>query len=147
MAEELEEPKDLSPADEDREDKELVIVPTTDDNKIVNKAIKETFMDLFAEDGYASGFTEEINGFLECVLIQSSTQIQIQITLERYPDIVVYQNSDFSGQKYLSLRNKTIAPNGEMFNFQAAKWSLNDGLRVEINGPKGASAHFVFKYS
>lgn len=152
MAEELEKPIDLSADDDvekEVEELEIDLGPSIDETeqKEFDKKIKEVTLNLFAENGVASGFTEEINGFLECLIIESSDQIQIQITLEKYPDVVIFQHSNFHGQKYLSLRNKTIAPNGEMFNFQAAKWSLNDGLRVEINGSKGSHAHFVFKYS
>ena len=151
MAEELEKPKILEPEQEEKEESTLEIdlgdsISETEETDF-NKNIKEISINLFAENGFASGFTDIINGFLECIVIDSIKQIQIQITLEKYPDVVLFQHSNFQGQKYLSLRNKTIAPNGEMFNFQAAKWSLNDGLRVEINGPKGSSAHVVFKYS
>ena len=145
MAEDFEEPIEIEADEEERVEEPFIT--TKSDEDVVNKTIKETTLELFAIDGFASGFTEEINGFLDCIVIESSHQIQIQITMERYPDVVLLQLSDFHGQKYISLRNKTISPNGEMFNFQADKWSLNDGLRVEINGPKGSQAHFVFKYS
>ncbi len=94
----------------------------------------------------ASEITDLLNGTLENVIIKSSKQCAIEISLFNYPEIVLFSDISFSGTKLLPLRNLTISPKHEFYNFQNSNWVLNDNIRCEISGVPDTDVEIIFRY-
>lgn len=84
--------------------------------------------------GEASVITDLLEGCLETVIIQTDKAIDIKISLNNYPEIVLYEVRNFNGTKYLPLRTEAIANNGNIYNFAPQEYYLNDNLRIEVKG-------------
>jgi hypothetical protein len=101
------------------------------------------------ETGVSSFITKEINGELDCIIIEPEKSVQVSISFEKYSSIKIYDsgNEYVSMQTYLPIRLNSIAPNGERLNFSQEKFCLNDKLRIEIGGPLNTKVKFVIRYS
>ena len=90
--------------------------------------------------------TDIINGKLLGIIIESDGQINLRISLEKYDDIVIYENQGFSGSKYLSLINDGTYPNNERVQNYGRTWVLNDRLRIHVDGGFNSIVKFSVRY-
>ena len=102
-----------------------------------------------ASSGRAEYTTDLINGFLDGIIIDSHIPIHINITIEGYVGIVLYDVVNFSGQHYEILRFQGIQGNKgrEVVNYSSEKIALNDKLKIEVKGPKSVEVKFVVRYT
>ena len=113
----------------------------------VNGKIKDISFTLNTlQENRASFITDVINGELECVIISSTTPVQIKITLDVYEDVVLLDVVNYSGEKYIPLRAYAIDKNLQMFNLSQEKWVLNNKLKVEVKGMNNIEVNFVVRY-
>lgn len=98
-----------------------------------------------AQSGYASHITEMINGYLEVACITTDEPVQIRIGIYE-KDVVMFEDVNFSGNKYLPLRIAAIDLKGEMFNYSHERWCLNDRLIVEVKGQNNALVKVRLRY-
>ena len=98
-----------------------------------------------SQSGKVSYITENINGELEAILISSDTPIQIRITLDG-TDIVLFDMTDFSGEKYLPLAIGVLSNTGENFRDGYEKWILNNRLKFEISGGFNSNVKCVVRW-
>jgi hypothetical protein len=97
--------------------------------------IREETIELFTGDrNSAEAVTEYINGFLEGFIITTNKNIQIQISLEDNPDIVLFDVVDYSGSKFIPLRVKAIDEKNDIFNLSHERFALSDNLRIIVKG-------------
>jgi hypothetical protein len=111
--------------------------------------IKEVIITLNTlTQGSASATTDVINGFLECIIINSDKPIQVLIQLDEYPDIYIYstEGNSIAGTKYLSVRTEDISKNNERFNMVNSKWVLNNKIKCTIQGGLNTTANIVLRY-
>ena len=90
--------------------------------------------------------TEAINGFFESLYINTNSLVGIKIYSERIPELILFEDVSFSGQKYLPIRQSAISSNGELFNYSQEKIALNEALVIEIKGPVGAETHLIMRW-
>jgi len=114
----------------------------------IEEGVKEIFIILnTGEDAVAEYITENINGKLGSIIIDSSSQINLKITLAKYDGVVLYERQGYFGQKYLSLRNDSTFSNNEKAQSNGSDWILNDKLKINIEGPINTSTSFSIRYS
>lgn len=89
----------------------------------------------------------EVSGELDGILISSDNIINIKIVLDEFENIVLYQKQGFSGQKFLSLRNDVTYFDDEKAQNFAAKWKLNDKLKIQIDGSWKTLVKVIIRYS
>jgi len=98
-----------------------------------------------SQSGIASFITELINGYLEVVCISTDKPIQIKIGIYE-KDIIIFEDVNFSGMKYLPLRLNAISKENELYNYSQEKWALNDRLFVEVKGQTNTLVNIKFRY-
>jgi len=86
-----------------------------------------------ASSGTAEIVTESINGELLAVILKSDKKVWIRISLVD-SDITVFEKEDYAGNFYMPLKISPLSKSGQVFNFSADKWFLNDRLRINIKG-------------
>ena len=94
----------------------------------------------------AEYLTEKINGELKGIIIDSETQVNLRISLNNYPNIILYEKNGYTGQKYLSLKNDTTFSNNERAQGNGECWYLNDEIKFEVEGGMNATVKFVVRY-
>lgn len=90
--------------------------------------------------------TEHINGKLVGIIIDTNKSIGINIALNQFNEISVYNKVDFHGQKYLSLINDATFPNNEKSQSSNQNWYLNDRLRLHVEGNIDTTVKLVIRY-
>ena len=123
--------------------KEAVNITIDEDSKEENK--EQTFSLNTGQSGKAEYISENINGFLEAILISSDAQVEISITING-TDINIFNIMSFNGTEYLPLRVSAISEIGENYKDSPMKWLLNDRIRVIVKGPLNANVNFVVRY-
>ena len=100
-----------------------------------NNLIKEEIIELFTGDrNNSEGITSFINGFLEGFIISTNKNIQLKISLEDNPEVVLFEVVDFFGTKFIPLRVQSNDIKGDVFNYSQEKFPLNDSLKIEVKG-------------
>lgn len=96
----------------------------------------------------AEAVTDVINGYLECVIIDCDKPIRLELSLEEYPEIILYSTSGDSivGTRYLNLRTNTISKDNEKFNFTDSKWALNNKIRCKVEGNINTMVNIILRY-
>jgi|SRR3990167_1775374 len=116
-----------------------------------NKTIKELSVTLNTLQTGRIVYTtdEDINGFLESIIIEADSYVQVYITLADYDNIIVFDSMDIPviSAKYFPLRLQAISNKYEGITQTAEKWALNDKLRCEISGPHNTTIKLVFRYT
>lgn len=100
-----------------------------------------------SQSGIASYVTDDITGFIEAMIIDSDSRVQIDISLQKFPDIKLFSTADFYGQEYISLRSIAISNEYEKFNFVGNKFCLNDKLKIVVSGPLNTNTRFLIRYT
>lgn len=116
---------------------------------MVNKIFEEKVELNTATSGFASITTKQINGWLEGFIISTSAPVEINISLEDYPEVVLYNVVNFSGTKYEIVRATGIQGDRERekINFSSERIALSDKLRIEVKGPYHTTIKLVVRYS
>ena len=112
--------------------------------------IKEKVYELFTGNNKQIEFTtDHINGLLEGIILSTTKGIQAEIFIDGgATDIVLYEDVDFKGTKYLPLRAMAVpSRGGEQFNFSPVQWALNDFLKIKIKGVENTSIILTVRYS
>ncbi len=91
--------------------------------------------------------TSDINGILECVMLDIQKSCNVKIWIEDYNDVILYEGKNVIGQKYLPLAQEQISPDNQKLNFGTSKWSLNNKLVISVEGGLNTIVHFMIKYS
>ena len=100
-----------------------------------------------ASSGEVMFLTNEINGFLEGIIIHSEQPTQILIT-EEISNIVLFDVTHFnSSGQFISIRQGAVSPKGESFRDSYTKIPLNGVLGVVVSGPKHTLVNFIVRYS
>lgn len=112
--------------------------------------IKETSITLNTLDlGKATATTETINGFVECLIVNSDKPFRLLVQLEEYPGIELFntQGDNIVGHRYYSLRTHTMSNKNEKFNFTDACWAVNNKFRCTIEGGLNTIVQIVIRYT
>lgn len=100
------------------------------------------------DTGRGSYITEDINGILEAVILESNLPVQVYITLANNPNIILFDSYDnpILTPVYLPLRVQGIDYRYRGFTQNAEKWVLNDKLKCEVEGPLNATVSVTIRY-
>jgi len=100
-----------------------------------------------ASSGEVMFLTNEINGFLEGIIIHSEQPTQILIT-EEISNIVLFDVTHFnSSGQFISIRQGAVSINGVSFRDSYTKIPLNGILGVVVKGPIHTLVNFIVRYS
>ena len=88
--------------------------------------------------------TINIKGELDGIIIEASKPVTIKISLEEFPNIVLYKANLFMGQKYLPLRKEAIWPDAATSEFPV-KWVLNDNIQFDVSGNIQTTVKFIVR--
>ena len=127
------------------EEKVEIIINETEE--VESPKIKETSFSInTAQSGTAEFISEHINGELLAVIIESPKQIDIDISLEMYENVVLFNSVGFVGQKYLPLTAMPVDRDNLVLHNEHVSWSLNDRLRVKVNGPLNSMVNVIVRW-
>ncbi len=98
------------------------------------------------ETGIVEFITDKIEGKLYGIIIESGGMINVEISLEEFNDVTLYEKQGFSGTKYLSLRNDVTFSNNERAQGDGAIWILKDRLRIRVEGGTNSLVGFIVRY-
>lgn len=98
--------------------------------------------------GLQTFVTPVINGFLECIILETTGSVQVLITLADKDDVIIYDTNkiDLTGTKYLPIRQFAVDKIGDKFNMSQEKWVLNDRIRVKVVGTVNSETIITFRY-
>lgn len=91
------------------------------------------------------GKTELINGFLDAFILKSTKKCHIKIVMAENEDIVLFDDLEYQGSHYIPLRITPISKNAEMFNYSPQRFSLNNSLKVYIEGIDGTEIDLTIR--
>jgi hypothetical protein len=93
--------------------------------------------------------TDTINGFVENILIDAEKPVQVLISSEKYPDIIIFSsnNKQIIGQNLIAVRQMAIDKNNNKFSYSSERFALNDKLRLEISGAINTKCVISIRYS
>jgi hypothetical protein len=121
-----------------------------ENTSLINKKfkIKETSIVLNTGDtGMTSYVTDLINGHLECVIVKTTNPVNMKITMNSYEDIVLFEDRNVYGVRYLPLRSSAIDDIGNKFNYAPEKFALNDMIRIDIRSVQNAQINIIIRWS
>lgn len=95
--------------------------------------------------GEASIETDLLQGELCCVILQADKPVSIKISLLEFPDIILLDIRNFIGSAYMPLKALSYSNNGELLNYSAEEWILNNQLKVEIKDNLNANVKCIFR--
>ena len=112
---------------------------------IGEKAKEITFTMNTMQSNKATFTTEIVVGLLDAVILSTDSVVNVSITLEDYPDVVLYDIIGYTGHNYVPLRISPFSADGEQFNYSPVKWNLNDRLIVTVTGGLNAEVKFIMR--
>lgn len=119
---------------------------TVEDKK--DKRVKElNFILNTSQSGYASYITNNINGELDTLILNCHGKVSISITLNKYPNVILFKHVSLEGIHFIPIRLSAISPDYKVFNYSQEKWCLNDKLKCEIKGQKNSQVDFIVRYT
>ena len=111
-----------------------------------NKTIKEINIILdTGTEGRVECITPEINGELVGVIVDSKNMFYLKIEIEKYK-LVLYEKQGFKGPKYLGLVSDCFYSNGEVVQNSNKNYSLNDYLKITVDGAHNTKINFSVRY-
>jgi len=109
--------------------------------------IKDLDISLNTGDGNsAKSVTQLLNCELLSAIISTNKKCKVIIRFAEVPDIIVYTKEDFEGVFYLPLKLTAVSHSGNVFNFTADSWFLNNKLEILIEGSTNTSANITLRY-
>lgn len=99
-----------------------------------------------SQSGSASYITDVINGELCAVIIDAESPIQVKISLTEYSDIVLFEDVNFSGVKYIPLGIEPVFSDSDKLRYSLVNWFLNNRITFNIKGPFNTSIDFKLRY-
>lgn len=96
--------------------------------------------------GKVEFITPSIKGEVVSVIISTETPIEVNIAFEDDNRIVLYNDVQFVGTKYLPLGIEPIYKDGDKLKYALSNWWLNNKLRVNVSGKKFTLIKFVIRY-
>ena len=109
--------------------------------------IKDMIITLNTLQGFTSGVeTEKINGEIKAIIIKTNKATQIEISLVEYPDVILFEDVNFIGTKYLAIKTQAISDKHELFNYSTESWFLNNALQISIKGAPNTETKIIIRY-
>lgn len=85
-------------------------------------------------EGYGQFITKNIDGELECVIINMPGKGQLKIESET--GYILYESKDIEGIQYIPIRVQSRDHKGERISFSSHKYCLNEKLIITVRGFK-----------
>ena len=112
-----------------------------------NSRVKDLDYNLnIAEGNSAKTITHEMNCEILAAIISVNKKCKVIIRFAERPDIIVYQKDDFEGDFYMPLKLTAVSHSGNVFNFTADSWFLNNKLEILIEGAVNTSAQITLRF-
>jgi len=107
---------------------------------------EETIQFVINEPDRVEQLTKLINGTLKAVIITTTQNINIKLSLEEH-DVVLYNDLSFDeGTRYLPLLAQGISDKNEAFDAGITEWALNDKVLIEVIGSEDTAVTVTFRY-
>lgn len=118
--------------------------------------IKEAVFSLnTAQAGRAEFISPVINGFLEAVIIDTENPVSVRIMFDEletrneltdFEGTVLFDDINFSGRKFLSLRDHPVGSDALLSVNESVKWALNNPIRFVVEGAMKTTVKFVVRW-
>ena len=144
--EEIREDTDVTSEEENNKIEVEEMEPITEVVKNLNSVIDVSFSMNTSQSGQSTFLTDVINGKLCALIIDTEIPIQVRVSLSEYDDIVLYDDVNFVGTKYLPLGTESIFSDGDKLKYSLTDWILNNRLRFEIKGTYNTTVNFTIRY-
>jgi len=105
--------------------------------------LAETVVEINTENGTSTEQTNILRGFLEAIIIDSESKVEVVIESER--GYTLLHKHDCFGTIYVPLRVQPIDKKGWGANFQLDKYHLNERLIISVFGPQNKQVIFTIK--
>ena len=112
--------------------------------------VKEKMYELFIGESKAVGMmTDDLNGFLECIFIDTDKPIDLLISYEQYDNVIIFKSTKgiLSGQKMFVPRILATHNDDEVINYSSEKFVLNNKLRIEAYGQPNTTVKILLRYT
>jgi len=105
----------------------------------------EKQINLFIEKNQTSFMTDNISGFLNAIIINSSNKCDIII--ESALGYLILKEKEVIGTKYICTRARTQAPEPSLFDYPSFdRFSLNEPLIITITGMRNTTVDITLRY-
>jgi len=109
--------------------------------------VKDLDVSLNTDEGNTDKTTTQLmNCELLSAIISANKKCKITIRFAERPEIVVYSKDDFEGDYYMPLKITAVSHSGNVFNFTADSWFLNNKLEFLIEGPINTLVNITLRY-
>lgn len=109
--------------------------------------MKDILFELYTgETGKSEFITPTIKGEIVAIMILAESPITVNISFEDDKRIILYNDIQFIGAKYLPLGIEPVFRDGDKIRYSLVNWCLNNKLRVNITGGKFTTAKFTIRY-
>ena len=148
-----------APPEEEKEEEEESPDESEEDTEEVGESIKEQVelreTNHFKEKIFTlntgrdkKAFTSfKIKGELKSLILDTDKVISVLIRFKDFPEIVIFNATNFSGQKYFNIRRFAVGSNPtDVFEEGNETWMLNDDIEFITFGNMSTTTKFVVRF-
>jgi len=100
------------------------------------------------EDGKVEYTSGNIKGRLQCFLLDTSNPVaKLDCVLQEYPAISLLELTNVMGNGYYPIATQSMNCKGDVYNYSAKQYILNDKLSFRAMGKRGTQIEIVVRYS
>ena len=104
----------------------------------------ETRVSLFIDKNQTSFMTEDLKGFLDCIIVGSNNKVDILI--ESALGYLILKDKDIIGVEHFCPRERTQAPEMSQFDYPGLdKFLLNEPVIITVTGQKNTTVELLFR--
>ena len=96
--------------------------------------------------GKAEFITPIIKGEVLAIIISTKSSTGVNITFEEDNKIVLYNDRQFIGTRYLPIGIEPVFEDGDKIRYSLTNWYLNNKLRINVDSGKFTITKFTIRY-
>ena len=109
--------------------------------------LKDLSYEFVMTDNSASLITDEIVGYLEACIFETSKPIRFDVVLDDMPDVCIWSERNINGSHFIVIRHEAFKNSENKYNYQYEKFPLMNKLQFIFRGQKGTQVKIKVRYT